>query len=106
MHRFFVEDNHIDDNIVKVTGSDFKHIYHSLRLEPGDEFIICSGDGMDHLVEIQEFKDDTVVTIIKKSYKNKNEPAIQITLAQAIPKKSNMELIVQKCTELGIHRII
>ncbi len=31
---------------------------------------------------------------------------VRITLGQAIPKKKNMDLIIQKATELGAHRIV
>jgi 16S rRNA (uracil1498-N3)-methyltransferase len=33
-------------------------------------------------------------------------PACEVTLAQAIPKGKNMELIVQKAVELGAARIV
>lgn len=106
MHRFFVQPEDISDGMVRIGGSDFNHIYRVLRLETGEEIIVCSGDGLDHLVEIREFRDNEVLAAIKESYRNKNEPELQVTLAQGIPKKGNMELIIQKCTELGIQRII
>ncbi|MFW5972096.1 MAG: 16S rRNA (uracil(1498)-N(3))-methyltransferase [Bacillota bacterium] len=106
MHRFFIKENVINGKVVKIMGSDFNHISHSLRMQSGDKFIVNSGDGLDHLVEIQEISNDVVIAEIIKSQKNSNEPDISITLAQAIPKKSNMDLIVQKCTEIGINSII
>ena len=106
MHRFFVQPEDISDGMVRIGGSDFNHINRALRLETGEGIIVSSGDGLDHLAEIREFRDNEVIVVIKESYRNKNEPELQVTLAQAIPKKGNMELIIQKCTELGIRRII
>lgn len=106
MHRFFVKEKAIEGKVVKVTGSDFNHISHSLRLQSGEHFIVSTGDGMDHIVEIENISDDTVYTRIKESHKNKNEPDIKISLAQAVPKKNNMDLIIQKSTEIGINKII
>ncbi|HOA40820.1 MAG TPA: RsmE family RNA methyltransferase [Halanaerobiales bacterium] len=106
MHRFFVQPEDISEGIIRISGSDYNHIYRSLRLGIGEEIIVSSGDGLDHRVEIRDFQDDAVITVIKESYRNENEPVLEVTLAQAIPKKSNMELIIQKCTELGIERII
>src|SRR5690554_5131343 len=96
MHRFFVQPEDISDGMVRIGGNDFNHIYRVLRLGTGEEIIVCSGDGLDHLVEIREFRDNEVLAAIKESYRNKNEPELQVTLAQGIPKKGNMELIIQK----------
>ncbi len=106
MHRFFVEDNAIEGEVVKITGSDFNHISHSLRMQVDDQFIVNNGDGLDYIVEIEEITEEMIIAKIIISEKNRNEPSIKVTLAQAIPKKNNMDLIVQKCTEIGITKII
>lgn len=105
MHRFFVGEEDITGKVVKVTGSDFNHISHSLRLNEGDKIIVCN-QGIDNVVELTKFTDKFVEGIIVESKVNYREPEINITLAQAIPKKSNMDLIVQKCTEIGVSSII
>ncbi len=106
MHRFFLESNFVKEDRVVITGDDFNHISHSLRLNSGDEVIVNTGDSMDLLVELIEFSTDQVSGIIRDRYKNKNEPRVKITLAQAVPKNRNMDLIAQKCTEIGIYSII
>ncbi len=106
MHRFFVDDNAIEGEVVKVTGSDFNHISHSLRMQVSDQFIVNNGDGLDYIVEIEAISEEMIIAKIISSEKNRNEPSLSVTLAQAIPKKSNMDLIVQKCTEIGIKKII
>ena len=72
MHRFFVKENAIEGKVVRVTGSDFNHICHSLRLQVGDQFIVNRGDGIDHLVEIEEVLAETIIAIIKSSKRNNN----------------------------------
>jgi 16S rRNA (uracil1498-N3)-methyltransferase len=37
---------------------------------------------------------------------NKSEPNIYVTLFQGIPKSDKMDLIVQKCVELGVSKIV
>lgn len=106
MHRFFIDEEAIEGEVVKVTGSDFNHISHSLRMKKGDQFIVNNGDGLDYIVEIGKISGQMVIGTIIDSEKNKNEPSINVTLAQAVPKKNNMDLIVQKCTEIGIKKII
>lgn len=106
MHRFFVTEEAFEGEVVKITGSDFNHVSNSLRLKAGDEFIVSRGDGLDYTVEIREFAEDTVYAVIKDFKENRSEPTINISLAQAIPKKGNMELVVQKSTEIGVCKII
>ncbi|MFP4015439.1 MAG: 16S rRNA (uracil(1498)-N(3))-methyltransferase [Halanaerobiales bacterium] len=106
MHRFFVDKNAIEGEVVRVTGSDFNHISHSLRMQEGDRFIVNNGDGLDYTVELKEITEQVVIAEIKDRQKNMNETSINVTLAQAIPKKNNMDLIIQKCTEIGVKRII
>lgn len=106
MHRFFIDEDLIEGESLKIKGSDFRHISRSLRLQPGDEIIACPGDGRDFTVQLENFKDDYAEGKIINSRQNKSEPDLNITLAQAIPKNKNMELVVQKCTEIGIKEII
>lgn len=108
MNRFFVKEEQMEDKVVKIEGQDYKHISRSLRLQPGDKIIVCTGDGFDYLVELKKFynNEDLVIGRILSEEKNMNEPNINITLAQSIPKNRNMELVAEKATELGVHTII
>jgi 16S rRNA (uracil1498-N3)-methyltransferase len=106
MQRFFIQNKAFEGGVVKITGSDFNHISHSLRMQIGDQLVINNEDGMEYLAEIQEISNQEVVVRIIKGKKNENEPQLKVTLAQAIPKKNNMDLIIQKCTEIGVSRII
>ena len=108
MNRFFVSKDSIKGDMVRISGQDYNHISHSLRLQPGDKIIVCYGDGNDYLVKLTEFQNESeIVTgkIIEKK-PNQNEPEVKITLAQAIPKNKNMELVAEKCTELGFQSLI
>lgn len=106
MHRFFINKDNVQGKVVRITGSDFNHISHSLRLVPGDRVIVNSGDGVDNTLEIIDIDENRVKGKIIYFEKNKNEPELNITLAQAIPKKHNMDMVVQKCTEIGIKGVI
>ncbi len=106
MYRFFVKEDNIKENRVKITGDDYNHISKSLRLQPGDKIIICDGRKNDYLVQLSEFGDNIIKAEIKNKIKNKNEPVINISLAQALPKKNNMDLIAQKATEIGFKKLI
>ena len=106
MHRFFINKKDVQDDIVKISGKDYKHIAKSLRLEVSDKIIACTGDGYDLVLELKEFSEDSVKAKIIKKEKNRNEANHNVTIAQAIPKNRNMELVVQKTTEIGVNEVI
>lgn len=106
MHRFFIDKKDLDDKKVTISGKDFNHITKSLRLEIGDRIIASIGDGDDLIVELKEFFSDKLTAQMIERKKSYNEPSFAVTVAQAIPKKRNMELVVQKTTEIGVKKII
>jgi 16S rRNA (uracil1498-N3)-methyltransferase len=106
MHRFFVKSKYVNNDVVEIKGNDFNHISNSLRLKPEDKIIITIGDGYDYIVELKEFTDEAVFGDIIEKNINLSEPKIKVDLAQAIPKNRNIELVIQKGTELGVNNII
>lgn len=108
MHRFFVSPGQIDNinNIISILGNDVKHIKKVLRLKEGQELEICDGEGMDYRVSIDTIDNEKINTSIEEVYPSKKESNIEVTLYQGLPKSMKMDIIIQKCTELGIHSII
>ncbi len=108
MHRFFVSSSQIDERnrSIEILGEDVKHISRVLRLNKGQEVEICNGEGIEYNVIIEEINKDKINTRIKKVHLSHREPNIEVTLYQGLPKSIKMDLIIQKCTELGIHSIV
>jgi len=99
MHRFFAKPENEDSVIIK--GEDAKHISKVLRLEVGDNIIVCDGKGMDYICKIERIGKDEVQAVVNEKIQNAAEPQTRITLYQGIPKAGKIEYIIQKCTELG-----
>ncbi len=106
MNRFFVKKADILDNTAVITGEDVKHISKVLRMAPGDKVMLCDGEGYQYLAHIDEITKDEVTLGILYKEKCASEPSRRITLYQGLPKGDKMELIVQKCVELGISEIV
>lgn len=103
MHKFFVPKQNINDDNAVIIGDDVKHIYKVLRLEENDPVIINDTEGTEYQAQISEInKKEVTVKLIKKLDVN-NESRIRIHLFQGMPKGQKMELIIQKCTELGVN---
>lgn len=101
MQRYFVEPTAISGETVTISGDDVKHIARVMRMEAGDEVIVCDGSGQAYRVELTELDETVQGRVVEKVAKDP-EPAVKITLAQGLPKGDKMELIVQKGTEVGI----
>lgn len=105
MFNFFVKENQKQNGKYFITDANFNHIKNVLRMKVGDTFLV-SDSGVSNLCEIEAFSEDTVtVKIIEENYNDTSLP-IKIYLFQGLPKGDKMELIIQKCVELGVEEII
>ena len=76
------------------------HAVGVLRLDAGEKVVIFDGQGNEATAEIVGAKSNRVE--LRKISQSKSAPLrCRIVLGQAIPKGKNMELIVEKATELG-----
>ncbi|MBL0388364.1 16S rRNA (uracil(1498)-N(3))-methyltransferase [Tumebacillus sp. ITR2] len=106
MQRYFVQPDAIADGRIAITGDDVKHIVRVMRMEAGEEVIVCDGLGHAFRVELTDLGDTTVTGRVVEELVHSPESRVKITLAQGLPKGDKMELIVQKGTEVGINRFV
>ena len=104
MFNFFVKSEQKVGDCYIIKGNDYNHIVNVLRMKTGDSFLVSS-DGSSDLCEIAEIDSKSVkCKIIEENYNDTSLP-IKIYLFQGLPKAEKMELIIQKCVELGVDRI-
>ncbi len=106
MPKFFVRKESINDHTITLEGENAKHIGSVLRAKTGDIITVGDGDGRDYECEITEITKKEVIAKITDIFTNDNEPDIKLTLYQALPKADKMELVIQKCIEIGVDRIV
>ena len=107
MPKFFVNEEQINNQEIKIQGTDVNHIKNVLREKIGSELIICNEKtGQDYLCEIKEIKEENIICNIKEKLLNNAESNIKVTIMQGLPKADKMELIIQKSVELGVNNII
>ena len=73
---------------------------------PGDELIVCNGQGKDYHCKIDKITEVCIEVHIESMGDTDTELKTKITLFQGIPKKDKMELIIEKAIELGVYQII
>ncbi|MBQ8209782.1 MAG: 16S rRNA (uracil(1498)-N(3))-methyltransferase [Clostridia bacterium] len=105
MNNFFVDESLRQGDCYYITGTDYNHIANVLRMKSGDTFLV-SNNGQSHLCKIENIDCECVkAKIIEENYQNTQLP-VKIYLFQGLPKSDKMELIIQKCVELGVYSII
>jgi 16S rRNA (uracil1498-N3)-methyltransferase len=87
-----------------LAGDEARHLSQVLRMKVGDSIIVFDGHGRRASAEILNISRDKIPLKLKEILPSRT-PLPVITLAQAIPKGKNMDLIVQKSVELGISAI-
>ena len=61
MPKFFVNEEQINNQEIKIQGTDVNHIKNVLREKVGSELIICNEKtGQDYLCEIKEIKEENI----------------------------------------------
>ncbi len=99
MNRFFVETK--VDNEFHISKQDSVHLSKVLRLKPMDK--------VEVVYENRLYKGEIVSSGVIKEIEEipvNSEPIREVTLFQGYPKAGKLELIIQKCTEIGIKSIV
>lgn len=104
--RFFVSPEDVKGGMVTIRGRDARHILRSLRRGKGDALVVTAGLGVEYDATIISTAPRVVQARIEGERRVDTEATIEITIAQGMPKGSKMEFVVQKCTEVGVKRII
>ncbi|MDD4179695.1 MAG: 16S rRNA (uracil(1498)-N(3))-methyltransferase [Candidatus Margulisbacteria bacterium] len=102
MPRVFVDKNELPE----ITGPAVHHLRDVLRLKAGEAIDLLDGLGNIHHAKIITLGKERISCQVLSSEKMLTEPAVKVALAQALPKAAKMDLIIEKCTELGVTSII
>lgn len=104
--RFFVSPKDIvEEKIHIIDKDDIHHILRVLRLKEKDKIIVLDGLGNEYQVIITSIALDGIRGKIVEKITHPLKKR-ELILIQALPKMSKMDLIVSKCTELGVTKII
>ena len=107
MHKFFVEDNQIKDNKIKIINNDYNHIVNVLRMKKEDNILITNKNTLEtYNCKIEQINSSEVVCNIISVENKEVEMNVKVDIFQGLPKADKMEYIIQKCVELGVHKIV
>jgi 16S rRNA (uracil1498-N3)-methyltransferase len=76
-----------------------------LRMQPGHTLTLFNGEGGEFTAEVQHMGRSDVRVLVGEHRNAECEAAIQVHLAVGMPANDRMDWLVEKATELGVHRI-
>lgn len=102
MQRFFVHPFVIKKGLLELKGPLSHQINNVLRAVPGDTFVFLDNAGNEYDAVLKKACKENVLLEIKSCRQVTGEPEIKINLYLSLLKKDKFELVLQKCTEIGV----
>lgn len=91
---------------VVISDEDHHYVTRVLRLAPGDRLTLFDGQGGEADAEIVRVGPRASEARVLERRRLDKPAGPEITLVQALARGEKLDLVVQKATELGVHRII
>ncbi|HIP82920.1 MAG TPA: 16S rRNA (uracil(1498)-N(3))-methyltransferase [Desulfocapsa sulfexigens] len=100
MRRFFIPPDTIINDEIQLSEQESHHIIKVLRLTVGTLLQLLDGKGNVHEAKIRTIDKHVLLQIISSNHVKGD--AVPVRVCQSILKGQKMELLMQKCTELGV----
>jgi 16S rRNA (uracil1498-N3)-methyltransferase len=104
MYRFFINPENITRKFVRFNELQSKQMRKVLRMKIGDKVTGFDGLGSEYTIEVLKLTNSGAEGRITEEVFSQSES--NIILYQALPKNLKIDFILQKCTELGIDKIV
>jgi len=106
LDRFFVCPGDVSGDVVRLGSGQAHQVREVLRLRPGDMIAVLDNTGWEATVVLQLVEKGLVQGMVVERHKVTTEPAVDLTLYQALVPRTKFELVLQKCTEVGVSRFV
>ena len=105
LHRFYLPPSRWSEDQPELDPADAHHCTDVLRLGSGDAVTVFDGQGNEASATLTEVtRKHTFLSLGER--RSTPKPRCSLTLAQAVPKGKNMDLVIQKAVELGASFLI
>ena len=105
MHRFYLPPERVTEGELTLDERESHHAATVLRVREGERVAVLDGAGNEFMCTTAAV--DKRATRLTVQQQNRIEPLpYRITLLQAMTKGKSMDFIIQKATELCVHRVV
>jgi 16S rRNA (uracil1498-N3)-methyltransferase len=101
IHRFFAPSSFFEKGQVVIRGDEGYHLARILRAKKGQKIRVFNEKGTEFGCVITNIRGTEITAEIREKITSEVEPKIRINIVQGLVKPAKMELIIQKCTEIG-----
>jgi 16S rRNA (uracil1498-N3)-methyltransferase len=102
--RFYCPLPLVAGQVVDLPPTAARHV-QVLRMQPGHTLTLFNGEGGEFRAEVQHMGRSDVRVVVGEHRAVECEAACQVHLAVGMPANERMDWLVEKATELGVHRI-
>src|SRR6185437_4561173 len=97
----------IDDasGTARLDADEARHLSQVLRLGVGGEVAVFDGAGREFRARVETIARDGAVVRLIEEHESAPEPAVRVTLAQAVLKGEKMDDVVRDATMMGVAAI-
>jgi 16S rRNA (uracil1498-N3)-methyltransferase len=100
--RFLADSIHDASSSARLGEDETRHLAQVLRLSVGDDVAVFDGRGREFLARITRVARDGAELALIEEVSAAPEPAVRLTLAQAVLKGEKMDDVVRDATMMGV----
>lgn len=105
MRRLFVPEGCVGRDLVRLCGPEAHYLRDVLRLAPGGVFLAVLPDGTERAATVVRLDEGHVEAALGEALEPRADPQADLRLRPALVKGRKLDLVIQKCTELGVAEI-
>jgi 16S rRNA (uracil1498-N3)-methyltransferase len=106
MHHFFIPASLFQSGEIVLPAEVSRQICRVLRLKTGSEILLLDDLGFEYPSRLSEINETRCTAAVQSKQLSQGEPSTRLTLVIGITQREKFELILQKCTEIGVSEII
>ena len=103
--RLFFNESLEEKKLINIFGDDYHYLSNVMRCEVGSDIFLFNENNGEYLCRIiEKNKKKLILEVVKKAAYEKIQNNINLIFCP--PKSHKLDTLIQKCTEIGVRRII
>ena len=101
-YHLFVSPEVIQGDEASIRGDDYHHLVRVLRLKEGSLVDLIDGTGLRYEGRVEDISPRRARVAISQRIELPPSPSPRLVLLAGLARGSRFDLVLQKCTELGV----
>lgn len=101
-YQLFIQSERFEEQYLALTGEEVHYLKHVLRLQKGAPLTVVDDSGQKFACSVESLDNKDARLLIVSNLDEFFESPLDLRIIQAVSRTQKMELIIQRCTELGV----